>query len=242
MTHGEPVVDPRQPARSRTPLCGPRLGFPRWSVVIGGYLLALAAGWGYGSVVRAGGEWNQGAAWERALLVQLHSGRAGWLDTLLYLIPWAGTNLSLGPLVAVLAAWLLWRRRRDLAMWVVVVELGVLSLNWLIKHLLERERPHLFERVGWFGWASYPSGHVMSSLAVLTTLALLVRYTAGHRWPLPAALITCGVIAYSRLVHGVHWPTDLIGGALTGIVWLGATWLAFVKLPAVPAGDEQRST
>jgi membrane-associated phospholipid phosphatase len=28
----------------------------------------------------------------------------------------------------------------------------------------------------------------------------------------------------------VHWPTDLVGGVLIGIVWLGGTWYAFREL------------
>lgn len=208
---------------------GPRLGPPRWTLVALGYLAALGAGWLYGAVLRAGEHWNTGAPWERSLLVALHAGQPAWLEWVLYAIPWAGTNLTLGPLVGALAAWLLWKGRRDLATWVVVVELGVLSLNWLSKELLTRERPDLFERVGWFGWASYPSGHVMSSLAVLTTLAVLLHRATGRRWPYATAAILVVAIAYSRLVHGVHWPTDIIGGAITGVIWLVTTWMGFVR-------------
>lgn len=232
MTAEVPAVATRDaaPGAQAEARLGARLGRVRWTLVVAGYLVALGAGWGYGAALRAGGEWDTGAEWERRLLVQLHHEQPGFLDTFLYLIPWAGTNLTLGPLVALLAGWLLWRRRRDLALWIVTVELGVLSLNWLVKHLLERERPHLFERVGWFGWASYPSGHAMSSLAVLMTLAALWHRATGSHWPAWTALVTCVVIAYSRLVHGVHWPTDIVGGALVGLVWLVATWFAFVGL------------
>lgn len=216
---------------SRSARWGPRLGTPRWWLVIIGYLLALGGGWAYGAAIRAQGSWDAGAPWERGLLVWLHANQLEWLEGFLYLIPWAGTNFTLGPLVGITAGWLVWQRRRDLATWIVVVELGVLTLNWLVKHLLERERPDLVERIGWFGWASYPSGHAMSSLAVLMTLAALAHRARGSIWPFWAALATTAVIAYSRLVHGVHWPTDLIGGAITGAIWLAATWLAFVHLP-----------
>ncbi len=215
---------------------GPRLGPARWWLVIAGYLGALGAGWLYGAALRAGDGWNDGAGWERALLLSLDSARPALLDAFLYVIPWAGTNLTLGPLVGLLAAWLLWCGRRDLAVWIGVVELGVVSLNWLVKQLLPRDRPELLERVGWFGWASYPSGHAMASLAVLTTLGILAYHAAGLRWPTWIALITFGVISFSRLLHGVHWPTDVIGGALVGVIWLVATWFAFVGLPGKREG------
>jgi len=225
-----------EPGTTRRARLGPPLGRPRWSFVVLGYLLALLGGWAYGAGLRAGGDWHTGARWEHTLLLTLRPRAPEALDAVLYAIPWAGTNLTLGPLVAVLAVWLLWQRRRDLATWLVVAELGVLSLNWLLKHLLERERPNLFERVGWFGWASYPSGHAMSSLAVLGTFAILAHRATGRRWPLVAAIVTSVVISCSRLYHGVHWPTDLIGGTIVGLVWLLATWFAFVLVPDAPDG------
>lgn len=218
-------------AEARGTRWGPALGRPRWWLVIAGYATALGVGWIYGVVLQAGGDWNRGAAWERSMLLALDTTLPRALDVFLYLIPWAGTNLTLGPLVGLLAAWLLWKHRRDLAIWISVVELGVLSLNWLVKHLLPRERPEIIERVGWFGWASYPSGHAMASLAVLTTLGFLAQRASGRRWPVIAAICTCAVISYSRLLHGVHWPTDVVGGILVGLTWLVATWFAFVGLP-----------
>ncbi|HEU5173508.1 MAG TPA: phosphatase PAP2 family protein [Gemmatimonadaceae bacterium] len=226
------------PASTPGSRLGLPLGRPRWTLVIVGYLLALASGWMYGAAIRAGGEWHDGAAWERALLLTVNDDLPRWLDTALYLVPWAGTNLTLGPLIGLFAAWLIWRGRRDLAVWVVVVELGVLSLNWLVKRLVSRDRPDIVEQVGWFGWGSYPSGHAMASLAVLMTLAALYHRATGRVWPAVTAFVLFLVIAYSRLLHGVHWPTDMIGGALVGLVWLIATWFAFVGLPD---GDGRRA-
>jgi undecaprenyl-diphosphatase len=118
---------------------------------------------------------------------------------------------------------------------VMTTELGCLSMNWLVKRFSARERPALWERVGWFGWGSYPSGHAMVSLAMLFTVAIILDRERGWRWPYWAAGTLVVLIVYSRLFHGVHWPTDMIGGLLVGGLWLAATKRAFAGSRA-PAG------
>ena len=86
MRPAEPAVVPGPPAASASGRALPgaaTLGAPRWWLVIVGYVMALGAGWGYGRVVQASGEWNQGAPWERALLLQVHAEQVGWLGTIL---------------------------------------------------------------------------------------------------------------------------------------------------------------
>lgn len=207
---------------------------PLWPVVIAGYLGALAFGVGYGTYIKAHGEWASGTAWERNLLMTFHTTLPPWLDTALYYVPWGGTNLTLGPLVALGATWLWLRGRRDLAVWLAVVEVGCLSLNYFIKKILGRPRPELWERRGWFGWDAYPSGHVMASTAVLLTIAFILHHERGWRWPFLVAGLFPPIIGYSRLYDGVHWPTDIIGGAIVGAIWLIATLIAFAGAPRIP--------
>jgi membrane-associated phospholipid phosphatase len=199
--------------------------------VIVGYLVALAVGVGYGMYIKAHGEWERGTAWERDLLLQFQTRLPGTLDTVLYYVPWAGTNLTLGPLVALGAVWLWWRGRRDLAVWLAVVEVGALSLNYFVKKLLGRPRPELWERRGWFGWDAYPSGHVIASIAVLLTVAFILHHERGWRWPFVVAAVFPPIIGYSRMYDGVHWPTDVIGGAVVGAIWLIATLIGFAGAP-----------
>jgi undecaprenyl-diphosphatase len=147
---------------------------------------------------------------------------------------------TLGPLVALLAVWLWQRGRRDLAVWLADVELGCSSLNYLVKTMLGRPRPELWQRRGWFGWDAYPSGHVLSSTAVLLTLAFILHRERGWRWPFVVAALVPPIIAYSRLYDGVHWPTDIIGGAVVGALWLLATLIAFAGAPRFVREEVQR--
>jgi membrane-associated phospholipid phosphatase len=207
---------------------------PLWIVVVIGYLVALAFGVGYGAWIKAHGQWSRGTEWERALLMEFHTRLPAWLDTALYYVPWAGTNLTLGPAIAVAVVWLWWRARRDLAVWLAVVEVGSLSLNYFVKKFLGRPRPELWERRGWFGWDAYPSGHVIASIAVLLTIAFILHHERGWRWPFFVAALFPPMIGYSRLYDGVHWPTDIIGGAVIGAIWLIATLIAFAGAPRIP--------
>ena len=59
---------------------------------------------------------------------------------------------------------------------------------------------------------SFPSGHTATSFACATVLAALVPRAAPFLYLLALA------IGYSRLYVGVHWPTDVLGGIVVGVV------------------------
>lgn len=104
------------------------------------------------------------------------------------------------------------RRRRS---WAGLFLAALLShaASVIIKRIVRRPRPHdpaIRIGVGTPSKLSFPSSHATSTTAAMVYLARITRT------PLPLALIP--VMALSRLVLGVHYPTDVLAGTILGAV------------------------
>ncbi|OLA19554.1 MAG: phosphatase PAP2 family protein [Dorea sp. 42_8] len=94
----------------------------------------------------------------------------------------------------------------------------VLLCNVFIKNLVARTRPFDVNTAVQLLVAkprdySFPSGHTAASFASVTAL-----YLAGEKKMWKAALVLAVLIALSRLYLYVHYPTDILGGIIVGIV------------------------
>lgn len=90
--------------------------------------------------------------------------------------------------------------------------------NVCIKGFIQRTRPYekvpgLTSLLGTLKSTSFPSGHTASSIAAAAVLYKSLPKAYG----IPA-LILAGLIAFSRMYMGVHYPTDILGGILVGTV------------------------
>jgi membrane-associated phospholipid phosphatase len=149
---------------------------------------------------------------------------------LLGLITWLGATVTVFTVTVVLGA-LEWLRRRRLAVlaFLVMVVVGQNLIANVVKDLVDRERPpvpHLAPSSGF----SFPSGHTASAAATWAAVALVLgrgRPLAVKAWlAVGAALVTLAV-ASSRVLLGVHWLTDVIGGAAIGFGWFVVCSVAF---------------
>jgi len=99
--------------------------------------------------------------------------------------------------------------------WVKLIAASLLShaASVVIKRVVRRPRPHddrIAVGVGTPSRLSFPSSHATSTTAALVSLAKLTRS------PLP--LLGVPIMMLSRMVLGVHYPTDVAAGALVGAV------------------------
>jgi undecaprenyl-diphosphatase len=125
--------------------------------------------------------------------------------------------------MAVIAGWLLRRRLRRLAIFVVVTVGGSSLLNNLVKLAVNRTRPHLSDPVAVAAGKSFPSGHAQAAIVGYGVLLAVFLPIIPRRWR-PVAVVAAAVLAlligFSRISLGVHYLSDVIGAYLIGTVWL----------------------
>lgn len=122
---------------------------------------------------------------------------------------------------------------RTRSRWVVAFLLAVVAGDKLvtetIKHLVDRVRPDLNPVAATLG-PSFPSGHSSTAAAFWAAAALVAGRWWGRRaWPaLSGAAVAIAVgVAASRVLLGVHWLSDVVGGLALGWAWFAACAVAF---------------
>ena len=115
---------------------------------------------------------------------------------------------------------LLWSRHRLWARWLLVSAVAGFALQTVVKGLIGRARPEWPDAAFHLTTPSFPSGHAMSGIDMWAVLGIAMLCAGvGGRFPrvVGALAIAIGVLmGPSRLVVGVHWPTDILAGWLLG--------------------------
>ncbi|MGN6796082.1 MAG: phosphatase PAP2 family protein [Streptosporangiaceae bacterium] len=141
-----------------------------------------------------------------------------------------GSTLVLCVVIAAASLLLALRRRWWLAAYLVATGAGALVLDPVLKVLVGRLRPVVAHPVAHAPGNSFPSGHSLGSIVCYGALFLVFLPAARGRWRTWFAIVIAvlvAVIGISRILLGVHYVSDVVGGWAIGIAWLGLTTFAF---------------
>lgn len=107
--------------------------------------------------------------------------------------------------------------------------------NVILKPIVARIRPYSINQtvqllVTPLKDYSFPSGHTAASFASVSAL-----YFAGRKRMAAGALIVSVLIAFSRMYLYVHYPTDVLGGLIIGLL---CGWIADMIIQKVMEKDQ----
>lgn len=160
------------------------------------------------------------------LLVAIQGLHMSWLDPIVSCYTKLGDAGLLW--IALSLAMLFWKPTRKAgALALGAMILGLIVTNLTIKPLISRPRP-------WLDWPivplvaendpnSFPSGHTCAAFAA----GLSWVRTLPWRWGRIAAAAAAVLMGLSRLYVGVHYPTDVLTGAVIGSLCAWAVWKAY---------------
>ena len=161
---------------------------------------------------------------DRAIYEALYAGHRPVLLALARFLTALGEPTVLIAACVACALWL-WRvGRARLGLALLLIALFGRGLSEVQKYWIARARPDLEPHLVVVKTSSFPSGHAASSMIFYLALALaLTAHLRWHRYAAAAALLLSFLIGLSRVMLGVHWPSDVIGGWAFGMLWVMLT-------------------
>jgi undecaprenyl-diphosphatase len=198
--------------------------------------LVISAGvWGF---IKLSGEVREGetAAFDARILKAFRQPQdpnllrgPRWTQTVVRDVTALGGAVVMALVVVAVCGFLLLTRRHHMMWLVLAATIGATAINSTIKNVVRRERPQIVPQLTDVSSESFPSGHSAMSAAVYLTLGGLLAQTVSHRrvklYFLALAMLATGLVGLSRVMLGVHYPTDVLGGWMTGLLWALCCWL-----------------
>jgi len=161
--------------------------------------------------------------WDQQLFLALNQDYEPWLNELMY---WITFKYTWFPAYLILIVVLCWRYRWPgvVMLLTMVAALGLADLvtSGFMKPFFERPRPchepvlegMVYVAKGCGGQYGFASSHASTTFALAASIWWLLRYWSKW-WGL--AFLWSSLVAYSRVYVGVHYPADILVGALVGI-------------------------
>jgi membrane-associated phospholipid phosphatase len=182
---------------------------------------------------------------DRAVSVWFAGHRTPLFDTLTHI----GTLLAETYTAIALSVVLVLLFRRWLGRWresigVLVAILGELFIFLLVTNTVHRQRPPVPRLDPAPPTSSFPSGHTAAAMALYGCLAIILLRQMSHRRLARVLAVLCfcvpPIVAFSRVYRGMHYPTDVLFGAVGGGLWLLIAVLVVVPSATYGRGAARR--
>lgn len=188
--------------------------------------------------------------WDAELFLWLHHNVvAGWADVFFPFITnlnktW-GFKFVAVPLIV--ASSLYFFRRWGiffLLCMIISVAMSDMVGSQIMKPAFDRPRPNVAGldvnlKSHHYGGKSFPSNHSANMFALATFLSLIFRFAPRGAWACAGFFTFAGLVAYSRIYVGVHYPLDITAGAALGIA-CGFTGYWFLKAITLRYGERMQ--
>lgn len=168
-------------------------------------------------------------SFDKPLLLLFHGLATPTLDTLMLSFSALGYLFGVVPLDIGILLFLLWRhRRQDALFWSTAIG-GAALLNLIAKSAFGRIRPDLWLSISPETSFSFPSGHAMGSMALVTALIVLVWSTRWRYFTIIVGGLFVFLVGLSRSYLGVHYPSDILAGWTASAAWVFGVGLFRIK-------------
>ncbi|MEO7285840.1 MAG: phosphatase PAP2 family protein [Jatrophihabitantaceae bacterium] len=166
-----------------------------------------------------------------------HRRHAGW-NTVTHLATFGAETITVIAIGLVAFGLLRWRLGRwTEPIFLAVSVIGEVCIFVSTTLLVDRHRPSVPRLDSAPPTSSFPSGHTAASVALYGSLAVIAWHAARAGWLRTVATVLAVLmplaVAGSRLYRGMHYPTDVLAGALLSICWLTVT--SRLLLPSRPS-------
>ncbi len=175
------------------------------------------------------------------LFRMINGAHCAFMDVIMW---WAAAKITWMPLYAFLA-WFLYSKFGNQSILMIVLAAVLITFSdqgsVLIKNTVMRDRPchdpslmfdvHTINNKCGGAWG-FVSSHAANVMALFTYILLLTRNRFRYiTWILAAYVL---IVSYSRVYMGVHFPADIFGGWIIGILSALITVLIYVMISGPP--------